>query len=692
MREGASRLGNNLRELALSPRYKRQRGQAAVFVFVFMTVLVIGMSFLYKAGKLTSDKMALQNAADAAAYSVSVVEARDLNFASYMNRAIIANEVAIGQMVGLASWAFHWRSFDDYLRLYAQPLNAGTVTAPLGAALEGFGKVFRISGDVFIKVMKPLANYGTLITHNINKFYGYAQYGFHVASTVYALGTLSEMIDQNAPPGARLSEYGLLSLIGHLATYGALPGLPGEKFTRSYNPAKRSNMADFQADVAGVTDAGGYGRLAAIIQESGDPFINKRGWIFDLFRELYNWGALPDFLYHEDTYPNGDPRGWVGIDVGSNIDLGIFEVEWSFWLMFHMDLSRLGGSELRMVVPMSAGKKKKKQAAGQFFSWSSADTTNLGVGLKGGFAVKAWIVIPIVNERIKVVDVGASVKIIDDRLRVYVNLFGGGTGCAENEDGEEVCEDVEGEEGLKLVDAPFPTNAPFGAGFAQAGIKKGTGKKAVNNFLQANKKHMGRDVGSKKNNPLYGPVPMEAYGGAASKMLAWEFVYPPGIFYQAGMPQRQVNKKYGGLPRYVDTANNNPLSFSGGPSLVVGVMLGESEFDLANPAPGQPAGPENEPTGRFQITEELANDQIHVLAKSEVYFKRPTDLNYFRRGDGQEEYGSTFNPYWQARLTETSHGDRTAALKLQQGVLVDGTAPPYSLSSLFGPIIKALGL
>ncbi len=106
MREKTLRLGNNLKERAFSPRFKRQRGQAAVFVFVFMTVLVVGMSFLYKAGKLTSDKMALQNAADSAAYSVSVVEARDLNFASYMNRAIIANEVAIGQMIGLASWAF----------------------------------------------------------------------------------------------------------------------------------------------------------------------------------------------------------------------------------------------------------------------------------------------------------------------------------------------------------------------------------------------------------------------------------------------------------------------------------------------------------------------------------------------------------------------------------------------------------
>jgi hypothetical protein len=177
---------------------------------------------------------------------------------------------------------------------------------------------------------------------------------------------------------------------------------------------------------------------------------------------------------------------------------------------------------------------------------------------------------------------------------------------------------------------------------------------------------MGRDT----TTALKGPVPVEAYGGAANKMLAWEFLYPPGIFYQAAMADRLVNQKYGGLPRYIDTANNNPLQGSGGPNLVVGVVLEETEFDMANPVTGQPPTAEVEPTGRFQLTEKLARQQLSVLSKSEVQFKRPTDLSYYMRGDGQEEYGSTFNPYWQASLVETSHADRTAALLLQQEINV----------------------
>ncbi len=68
---------------------------------ILAVVLILGGLTLYRAGRMTADKMELQNAADAMAFGVSTVEARDLNFAAYTNRAIIANEVAIGQAIGM---------------------------------------------------------------------------------------------------------------------------------------------------------------------------------------------------------------------------------------------------------------------------------------------------------------------------------------------------------------------------------------------------------------------------------------------------------------------------------------------------------------------------------------------------------------------------------------------------------------
>ena len=69
---------------------------------------------------------------------------------------------------------------------------------------------------------------------------------------------------------------------------------------------------------------------------------------------------------------------------------------------------------------------------------------------------------------------------------------------------------------------------------------------------------------------------------------------------------------------------------------------------------------------RFAVDDRSADDEIGAVAKSEVYFKRPTDFSLFARADGQEEYGSAFNPYWSAHLVDTTHAERVVSLWLQQ--------------------------
>ena len=607
-----------------------------------------------------------------------------------------------------------------------------------------------------------MSQMSTTSLHYINRGYGYAEYGFHAASSAYALAAIMEMIDQNGPDGARLSEYGLMSLVGHFATYGSLPELPGRKFTRNYDPLQKvprsifakdpDGSSPFQKDVAGESQAAGYGRLAALIMESSDPFIKKRGWDFDLFKELHRAGVLPDLgivKYSEDRDPlePDDLVGWYGLDAGMNIDLGIFEVEWRLWLQLHMGLEREGGSELRYnyqktILSDISGAVlggDDTVGAGEKFIWSSADTTNLEAGLKAGASVKAWIVIPIIDERIKVVDVGISGRLINDRLRMFVNLFGGGSGCKKDADGNDTaeCGETSGSEGLKIVDIPFPTKAPFSAGFAQVGtfFPDSGGLSNYHGNLPAvewppNFPQMGTEASA-----IYrGPIPRAAYGGASNNLLAWEFPFTPpipgggsltgtgsittvakkvaeekaekeaeaqvtpipkGIFHQMGAWPNKGSWLYAGLPRYTDTVvdpgdnDKRPLVGSGGPNLVVGVVLDEPDFDR-----GADGSRENEPleNSRLGLTEKMANQQLSVLAKSEVYFLRPTELDWFKRADGQEEYGSAFNPYWQARLVETSHADRAAALMLQQNVDVEGNGgPSWALVDAFFSMISRNG-
>lgn len=107
------------RRRAPSPR---QAGQALVYgLFVLIAGLAM-LFFLFNTGQLAREKTKLVNTADAVAYSAGVMNARALNHAAYTNRALIANEVSVAQMVSLASWA-------QYLETHADS------TANLGCAV-----------------------------------------------------------------------------------------------------------------------------------------------------------------------------------------------------------------------------------------------------------------------------------------------------------------------------------------------------------------------------------------------------------------------------------------------------------------------------------------------------------------------------------------------------------------------------
>ncbi|MFZ6863713.1 pilus assembly protein TadG-related protein [Undibacterium sp. Ji67W] len=83
---------------------KTQQGQALIYgLFVLMGGLA-ALFFLFNTGQLSAEKTKLVNTADAVAYSAGVMHARALNFQAYTNRAMLANTVAIAQLVSLSSW------------------------------------------------------------------------------------------------------------------------------------------------------------------------------------------------------------------------------------------------------------------------------------------------------------------------------------------------------------------------------------------------------------------------------------------------------------------------------------------------------------------------------------------------------------------------------------------------------------
>lgn len=717
---------------------RRQRGQAAFMTAIFGVVVVLILLSLFRVGRLTSDKMALQNAADALAFSVSNVEARDLNFAAYTNRAIIANEVAIGQALGMASWAYHWKSIGEFLIEYDKFLSGPTLGIST-SILQPMSQAFIIPGaSVFIPIMRGYAKAMTAVNHNVNKAYGIAQQIYHLASIVNTLGLLDESIQANAPDGAHMSGYGVLMLMAHLATYGGLPTsglidmLPAPlqdtlaPFTKGYSPtAPATPLADWQADTTGDTDAGGYGRLSAMIHNSGDPFtkghhnppyhddpdLSGRGWVINFFKLMADAGLLPDppigfgfdagifsvgaeaGHYTNPAPPRATGPGWLGFRVEAGVDFGVIGADIEFYMMLRMRMLREGGSELRVVVPLAGA--ERDMAAGDLFSWSSADSTNFDLGFAGGGGFDAWIKIPFIG-KIDLISADVDLVVADERMFLGLSFGGSGEGCSDpttdddpdNDDDDPECESVDEDADIVIYDGSFPTSAPLGAAFVHSGKSSG----APTNALTSAPQHMGTQVELGLPFPTpSGPIPGDAYGKAASRLIGW--YYPPslpvaGVYFQpTTFPDRNVTQAYKGLPRYLDTTGNEPLFKAGGPFLIVGLTLDEEDVEDEHYDEHTGAAPK----GQFALEEDFAWDSMSAVAKSEVHFKRPLDLDYFARGDGYVEHGSAFNPYWQGRLVETSHADRVVALLLQHGELAQGISFDTELDDLAAWLSSALG-
>jgi hypothetical protein len=120
------------------PDPMKQRGQALLWLLAMSAACCAVFALVYNVGQVTNEKEKTINAADAAALSASLVEARMLNFEAYTNRAMIANEVTIAQLVSLDSWVRYDNKLAYWISMYTKPfpyLNA--VTASIASFTQG---------------------------------------------------------------------------------------------------------------------------------------------------------------------------------------------------------------------------------------------------------------------------------------------------------------------------------------------------------------------------------------------------------------------------------------------------------------------------------------------------------------------------------------------------------------------------
>ena len=124
----------------------RQKGQALPLGVVLIMFSALMGIVLFNTSQLASEKTRLANTADAAVYSGLVWQARTLNFQAYTNRAMVANQVAIGQMVSLATWT-------KYGKIAARNINR---TVGLIPWLRPFTQAFKSGVDMVDRVVSRI--------------------------------------------------------------------------------------------------------------------------------------------------------------------------------------------------------------------------------------------------------------------------------------------------------------------------------------------------------------------------------------------------------------------------------------------------------------------------------------------------------------------------------------------------------
>lgn len=233
-----------------------------VLGLVMLLVLCVGVIVLFDTGQTVNKKVEVVNAADAAAYSVAVQQARALNFAAYSNRARVANEVAVAQVIGLYSWMNQFHTTTIVLEKTMKALSAipyvGAVFKMLSTVFQAAGKIVKAARATF----RPIAEGAVTVLDELNGALAAAsRVLLEGVATVDGVLMARDVIKRNSPE-AKLSTIGTGVLGGQL--YSANNG-----FLDSFQIPR-------SAGAGSAKNRNGANRFRNVVMQSRDKFSWSR--------------------------------------------------------------------------------------------------------------------------------------------------------------------------------------------------------------------------------------------------------------------------------------------------------------------------------------------------------------------------------------------------------------------------------
>jgi len=152
--------------LAMHRLRKDEEGQTLVLAAIFGLVLMLCILGTVNLGRAVYDKVQLQTAADAAAYSQAAVEARVLNFTSYTNRAMVVHYASIMASSAYLTWLHYlYGGLKPLLTILKVVPYVGAVANVIDTVIQDLLLVM----DTAVFIMTPLISAANIVLYGLQE-------------------------------------------------------------------------------------------------------------------------------------------------------------------------------------------------------------------------------------------------------------------------------------------------------------------------------------------------------------------------------------------------------------------------------------------------------------------------------------------------------------------------------------------
>ncbi|MBX9753594.1 MAG: hypothetical protein K2X80_02485 [Pseudomonadaceae bacterium] len=600
-----------------------------VFGLFFIGVALIGLILMYNHGVLTRDRVQVENAADAAAYSQAKLFARHQNLIAYTNRAIVANEMSVGQVVALMSWSKRYANIPRWVNtfpVYQIPIAPPSPKPTISDVLSTITLPYQILGNVTGTVAKPLLGIYPDVISSFNLVMGFFQKIFAVATLEAQFTAPLEIVDRHEMPGTNddlkvvtlshlllaqnfiltyfASDLNLNSLVSQAKGASAAAGggaTSAEDFVADFlgslTPSTMLvNTAPEQYDSSNAQNADNSAARTAGRQYAAIMNSNRNDWL-----DARNFDASVSFGVPEIPIY----LGVINIKLGFNLEVGVFN----------------NGGTAYVYNPQSTAAGGKGIPR---YGWTSVDFSSLGFKLDVSLEIEACL--PLVG----------CITILD-------------------------------------TDFGFDLGLPLGGGTHQIVAKAG------DQFL------VGSQWGSPtQNTPPGSPRP---YGETMQTVHAATWIWGNTLGAFGANQAEDVSTGYGGAPSFFSLGRDyQGRGTSNEFTVAVAKPLGSLRTS-DNPAS---LGLD---TGKFALDTQGVHDNalsslwggpdnMMTIASAESYFAPPP---------GRIETPNQFSPFWDARLREPSRVVQMIAAGQIDLMAVLGLQAGASTSAIVGAVLD-LGL